>query len=375
MITTYDTPAEAMTAVTDGWYNRLAASLNLSVRHFQLLQPPAVPVNDQGLWDCLNVIPPVTLKYNRWVYQQPSFFSQYAAVVNGLSFPESTFVKDVGAETYVQWQAYLKTITPPPPPNTLPSVWFQWALVNAPEVANIGRSDLSTQLLIESAQVVLEPYEGPNALPVDFSPSVSDLKNTLRACSGTSFSFDSTNDNPDVSNSWVPGDDPNLFGVWTGSSAAFHVSRKFALSKITVSVQFDHFATVTVTPGPWYNSALLHQAWASQDTPPWIDSADWQTYFGDTGSFTHAAGSLVAADGITLTLTSDADFTASEQAVIKGLAAMGDWPVYCPISSAVLSNSVTISPGSLKISFKSAPGNPVVLGLNVFDIRSYVGAG
>ena len=48
MITTYDIPVESMTAITDGWYNQLAASLNLSVRHFQLLQPPAVPANDRA---------------------------------------------------------------------------------------------------------------------------------------------------------------------------------------------------------------------------------------------------------------------------------------------------------------------------------------
>lgn len=360
-----------MTAVTDGWYNRLAASLNLSNSHFQLLQPPAVPTGDQGLWDCLNIVPPVTLKYNRWFYQQPTFFSQYAAVVNGLSFPESAFAKDIGADTYMQWQAYLKTITPPPPANTLPSVWFQWAIVNAPSVANIGRSDLSTQLLISSAQAVLEQYEGPDAKPADFSPSFSDLKNTLAASPGTSFAFDSEDDDPDVSNSWVPGDDPNYFGIWTGSSAAFHVSRKFALSKITVSVEFEHFATVAITPGPWYNSALLHLAWASQATPPWTDSADWQKYFGDSGSLTHAVGSLLAADGITITLTSYADFTAQEQAVIKGLAAMGDWPVYCPIASAALFNSITTGPEALTIRFRSAPGNPLVLGFNVFDMRSY----
>jgi hypothetical protein len=375
MITTYDTPTEALTAVTDGWYNQLAASLNLSVRHFQLLQPPAVPASDQSLWDCFNVVPPVTLKYNRWFYQQPTFFSQYAAVVNGLSFPESAFVKDIGADTYLQWQAYLNTISPPPPANTLPTVWFEWAMLHDPSVANIGRSDLSIQLLISGAQAVLQPYEGPNALPADFSPSFSDLKNTLRASSGASFSFDSANDNPDVSNSWVPGDDPNYFGIWTGSSAAFHVSRKFALSKITVSVQFDHYATVPVTPGSWYNSSLLHQAWVSESTPPWIDSANWLAYFGENGSFTYAIGSLLAADGITLTLTSDADFTTAEQAMIQGLAAMGDWPVYCPVSSAVLSNSIATSAGSLKIRFKSAPGNPVILGFNAFDIRSYLGGG
>ncbi|SDE79830.1 hypothetical protein SAMN04487996_10723 [Dyadobacter soli] len=375
MTTIYETPTEAMTAVTDGWYNQLASCLNLSTRHFQLLQPAAVPVSDQSLWDCIDVVPPVTLKYNCWIYQQPTFFGQYAAVVNGLSFPESTFIEDIGRETYVQWEAYLRTVTPPPPANELPSVWFQWAIVNAPSVANIGRSDLSVQLLISSAQAVLEPYEGPNAKPASFSPSFSDLKSILRASPGTSFSFDSNRDDPDVSDSWAPGDDPNYFGIWTGSAAAFNISRKFAASKVTVSAQFDHFANITLTPGEWYSSALLHQAWASKSTPPWIDSADWQKFFGDTGSLTHAIGSVLAADSITLTLTSDADFNLAELAVIKGLAAMGDWPIYCPITSPALSNSISTGPGTLSIRFKSEPGNPVILGFNVFDIRSYVSGG
>lgn len=375
MTTIFDAQTESMTAITDGWYNQLAGSLNLSTQYFQLLQPPAVPASDQNLWDCLNVVPPVTLKFNRWFYQQPTFFSQYAAVVNGLSFPESAFIEDIGADTYLEWKAYLDSLAPRPPANKLPSVWFQWAIVHAPSVANIGRSDLSTQLLIEGAQAVLQPYEGPDGKPADFSPALPDLKSTLQASSGASFRFDSASDDPDVSNSWVPGEDPNYFGIWTGSSAAFHVSRQFASSKITVSVDFDHFATVPVIPGPWYNSSLLHQAWASQATPPWIDSTDWQNYFGSTGSFTQAVGSVVVADGITLTLTSDAGFTTAEQAIIESLAAMGDWPVYCPVSSVAVSNSVSAGPGLLTIRFQSAPGNPVVLGFNVLDIRSYVGAG
>ncbi|GGM96167.1 hypothetical protein GCM10010967_32140 [Dyadobacter beijingensis] len=370
-----DTSTDAVTALTDAWYNQLAASLSLSVRNFQLLQPPAVPTGDQSLWDSFNVVPPVTLKYNRWVYQQPAFFKQYAALVNSLSFPESAFVEDIGADTYVQWTAYLKTVSPPPAPNELPGVWFQWAMLHAPSVANIGRSDLATQLLIGGAQAALEPYEGPDAKQADYSPSFGDLKNILKLSSGASFSFDSSTADPDVSGSWVPGDDPNYFGVWTGSSTAFRISRKFALSKITVTAAFDHFGVVPVTPGPWYNSSMLHLAWVSgASVPPWVSESDWDRYFGASGKLTHAIGSVLAADGITLTLHSDANFSPEEQAVIRVLALMGDWPVYCPVQLSAITNTVTSAPGSLTIRFHAAPGNPVILGYNVFDIRSYTGA-
>jgi len=372
-MTNKNLPSDAVTAITDAWYNQLSASLQLSVKNFQLLQPAAIPNDDESLWAYFNSVPPATLKYNYWYYNQPTFFDQYAAIVNQLTFPDSAFKKDIGDDNYTNWNDYLDSLPVPPPANTLPLIWFQWAMINAPSVANIGRSDLSQQFLFTCGQAALLPYQGTDAKPADFAPSFANLVATLQVSSSASFSFNSANDNPDVSNSWVPGYDPNFFGLWTGSWSGFGISKKFALSKISISIQFDHFAVLPITLGPWYNSSLLHVALVSDSTPPWANAADWNKYFGKHGTFNYANGSVIAADGISLTLTADAAFTDEELSVIEAQIGMGYWPIYGMQQSSAITNTVTAEPGKLTIQMQSAPGNPVLLGMNVFGIRQYLG--
>jgi len=369
-----DLSCESITGITDAWYNQLCESLQLLNSSFQLMLPVAAPENNESLWTYFDLVPPATLKYNYWYYDQPTFFSQYAAILKQLQFPESTFENDIGKATYAKWNSYLQGLPQPPPENTLPAVWFQWAMLNAPVVANIGRSDLACQILIKSGARALAPYQGPNAKLPDFLPSFSDLVATLQSAPPADLLFTSTNGNPDVSNSWVPGIDPGFFGIWTGSWCGFRFNKKFAKSAVTLSVKFDHFAVVPITPGAWYNSGLLHLALASQSVPPWNSSTGWDKYFGQHGTLNFALGSVIAANGISLTLTSDAEFTSEEQAVIKSQVEMGYWPLYCR-HKAVITNDILFETGKMTITCNAAAGNPVLIGNNVFKIGQYLGGG
>jgi hypothetical protein len=373
MMTSQNLPCEEITAITDAWYNQLAISLNLSVKNFQILQPLAVPKDDASLWEYFNVVPPLTLKYNYWFYKQKTFFSQYAEVINKLAFPESDFKKNIGAGTFAKWNVYLKSLSPAPPPNTLPSVWFKWAMLHAPSVANIGRSDLSAQLLINGGQAALKPYQGAGAKPVDFSPSFSSLKANLAASSSANFSFDSKNDDPNVSSSWVPGYDPNIFGIWTGSWCGFEMNKTFSESTVTIAASFKHFAVVPITPGAWYNSGVFHLALVSESSPPWAIDADWDKYFGENGTLNYVNGSVVAVDGIALTLTSDADFSVEEQYIIKAFVGLGYWPLYCPQQTSSITNTITFENGKMSIELQSEPSNPIIIGNNVLSVRQYLG--
>ncbi|THU38288.1 hypothetical protein FAM09_16565 [Niastella caeni] len=366
---------DSFTGIMDAWYNQLCDSLHLSINNFQLSQPVSIPANDEGLCSYFNLVPPKTLKYNHWYYDQPTFFGQYAAIVNQLQFPESSFEKDIGKATYAKWNSYVKGLPQPPPENTLPSVWFQWAVINAPSVANIGRTDLSCQVLIKSGQAALAPYQGLNAKAPDYSPTFSDLTNTLKASPSADFSFDSMNGNPDVSKSWVAGIDPDFFGIWTGSWCGFLINKKFAQSAISISATFDHFSVIPVTPGAWYNSGLLHLALASKSVPPWNSNTGWDTYFGTDGALKYAIGSVLAVDGISLSLTSDADFSSEEQLAIKSQVEMGYWPIYCQQIPSVITNDISFESGRMTIKCQSNPGNPVLLGNNVFRIGQYLGGG
>lgn len=372
-MTTNNADCNSFTAITNAWYNQLCKSLNLSVDHFQLVQPVAICASDEALWACKNQVAPNTLKYNYWYYDQPAFFSEYAAIVKQLQFPDSSFEKDIGKTVYAKWNDYLKGLPQPPPESALPGIWFQWAMLNAPSVANIGRTDLGCQVLIKGAQAALAPYLGSNAQLPEFSPSFTNLITTLQASPSTSFSFDSGTANPDVSNSWVPGNDPVFFGIYTGSWCGYLLNKKFAQSAIAVSTQIDHFAVVPVTPGAWYNSGLLHLALASQSVPPWEAGASWNTYFGAGGTLHYAIGAVVVLDGISLTLTSNAFFTSEEQSIIKSQAMPGYWPMYGPQLSGISTNDISFDSGTMTINFRVTAGNPVIIGNNVFAIGQYLG--
>lgn len=370
-MTVNNTDCDSFTVITNAWYNQLCKSLNLSADHFQLVQPLAIPANDETLWACMNQVPPNTLKYNFWHYDQPAFFREYAAIVKQLQFPDSSFEKDIGKTVYAKWNDYLQGLPQPPPENTLPAIWLQWATLNAPSAANIGRTDLACQVLIKGAQAALAPYLQPDAQSPDFLLSFSDLVTALQASPSTSFTFDSGTCNPDVSNSWVPGNDPVFFGLYIGSKCERQLSKKFLESVIAVTVQFEHFAVIPVTPGAWYNSGLLHLAFASPSAPPWKGNTNWNDFFGANGTLNYALGSVVAVDGISLTLTSDADFTSEEQAIIT--SQLGYWPMYGQQEKGIITTDVSFDPGTMTIYYNVAPGNPVIIGNNVFAIGQYLG--
>ena len=364
---------DSFTGITNAWYNQLCSKLNLPIGNFQLIQPIGVPESDADLWAYINPIPPQTLKFNSWYYTQPTFFSQYAAIVNQLQFPENSFEKTIGKATYTKWNNYLKGLPQPPPDNTLPTVWLQWAMLNAPAVANTGRSSLSGQLLIKSAQAALAPYQGANAKQPEFAPSLSALNATLQASPSTQFTWSSSDADDNVANSWVPGNDPSLFGIYTGSWGGFLINQKFAQSSITVSVTLEHFALVSVTPGNWYNSGFLNLARSSPSAPSWSSATGWEDYFGANGTFTYATGAVLAADGLSLTLTSDADFTGEEQAIIKSQQGAGYWPLYGGQLSPIITNEISFAPGNVTIKCNSEPGHPILIGNNVVKINQYLG--
>jgi hypothetical protein len=366
-------PCDSITAITNAWYNQLCESLHLSTEYFQLCQPVAIAPNNEALWTCAGLVPAKTLQYNSWYYDQPTFFSQYAAIVSQLQFPESSFEQHIGSANYAKWNSYLEGLPQPPPGNTLPTVWFQWAIIHAPAVANIGRTDLSSLVLLRGAQAAFAPYLGPNALSPEFLPALPDLMATLQAAPPATILFTSANGNPDVSGSWVPGNDPNLFGMWTGSWCGFLINKKFSQSAISVSLQFDHYSVVSVTPGAWYNSGLLHLALVSKSTPPWSSSTEWDTCFGQNGTLNYAIGSVLIVDGLSLTLTCEADFTSDEQSMIKSQVEMGFWPLYARQIDSIITNGISFGPGKMTITCQSVPGNPIVMGNNVFRINQYLG--
>lgn len=372
-------PYGPMTLLQNRWYNGLLSGLGMSPQTFQILQPAAViATSDSELWTIQNQVPPFTLTWNSWVYSSSRFFTEYAAVVPQMQFPENTFELDIGASTYQAWQRYLKKMSQPPQQKALPQIFREWALLNAPGVANKGASDLNRMVLIASARDAIRPYQGDNAKPVDFAETVSQLLAVLNQSSPAEFNVDLNTTSADVGDTWTQGLDPCFFGLWTGSWCGRNFNRKFAASLVQVSCRFEHWTILTSTPGAWYNSWLLNLAYSSKTAPPWPDSPKptWDEIFGPgKGSMQRLIASLLVVDEMSVTVTSDATFDVVDQASIRQNSKSGFWPFYCQSepSTGAVTNTVTFPHDTLKIQTTTSANHPVIIGANVLDIAHYLG--
>lgn len=366
---------DPMTTLQNRWYNGLAKALGLSRAMFQVSVPAApLPASDTGLWAFQDALPPDSLTFNRSLLGGDTFFGEYAAVAGEMEFPQADFAKDIGEENYLAWEAYLATVQPPPTPAQLPQVFYDWAIINAPDAVAAGVSDLTEMALIDAGQQALQPYLGPGAKPVDFHGTYADLVRCLGVSPGAAVSFDSATSSPDVSGTWTGGKDTGIVGLWTGASTTARLSRKFALRSVHVQAAFQGWTVWTTTPGAWYDSSLFNIAYRASGSPPWPVDADptWAQEFGPGGSFAHVGASLIAVDGVDATITSAAAFDAAEQQRIREQAPLGLWPFYAPSGGAV-ANAVSFdASGRMTIKTTIRRGSPAVLGLNVLGISQYL---
>jgi hypothetical protein len=374
-----DTPhqlPDPMTVLQNRWYNGFVAGLQVDRTQAEIIQPSLPLHTDNDLWAYENRVPPASLTFNTNLCGNEQFFEEYAALASRLLFPQSTFQQDIGADTYQAWTHYVNALQPPPTLEQLPALFMGWAMQFAPQVAQIGTSDLTQMALIAASQQMLAPYIGPHALPVDFDGSLAQLLHMLSQMSGVEFSFDSNTRSSDVSNTWTGGRDTNMYGLWTGSSSRSRLSLLFAHSKVTVTVSAKRYMVWRSTPGSWYDSSLLNNAFSNTSSPPWPANGNpnWNNFFGPTGSMRQVIASLLMMDGMHVSVASDATYTHSDQQSILGKVSAGLWPFFIPDSDSVVTNQVTFgSPSGMNIETITQPGNPMVVGANVLSIARYLG--
>lgn len=363
-----------MQTLQNRWYNSLTEQLGLNRATFQIGIPwsPIAP-SDIALWEYQNVIPPYSLTFDRTMGAD-SFFTQYSAVAAQMSFPADELQHEIGAQHHSDWLAFLSRQIPRPPENQLPALFSQWAMVYAPEIAQIGSSILSRKILIMASEQAILPYLGSGAHPPDFLGSYQQLLHVLASASNCSMFFNSDQTGIAVSDTWAKGHTAGPRGLWTGSSADSQLGGKFGHSRVTVSVKFK-LALVAVNPGSWYNSALVQLAYSNRKSPPWPlnPNPTWADLFGPEGSMLRMFASLIAVDGMQATVTSNAGYSTTEQEIIRNNAGKGLWPLYAS-DSAVVCNEVSFQhQGTMSVTTTSEPQNPVFIGANILSTPQYLG--
>jgi hypothetical protein len=374
----------------NGWYNGFLQGMGQSESSFQIIQP-APPIasgtaDNATFWAYYNNIPPLSLTQEYVASGGNQFYNDYRGLMSALVPTRNIPVEEnIGKDNYKKWHKYIKSLSKPPatPPtmNQMPTLFRNWAMINAPSVANIGSSDYAAILLdpIATAQNELAlVYTDATGLPsaFDWALKYDDMVVQLNASPSRSFNFSSSTMNSNVSSSWTKGSNSGFFGLWGSSSTTSSISEQFSSSQITVNASFDNVMVYSNTPGNWYYSSAMGLAYANKTGNPWSDSSiNWDNTFGaPKGNMQRFAANLIIASGMSVTVTSDASYSTLDQQTITSSGSSGFWPFYCGSGGSSSTNKAAFNKqGQMTITTSSVKGVPVVLGVNVLPVGQFVG--
>jgi hypothetical protein len=370
----------------NGWYNGFLQGMGQNANSFQIIQP-APPIAsgtaaNSIFWAYYNNIPPFSLTQQFTASGGNQFYTDYRALLSALVPSRNINVEnDIGAANFKKWQHYILNLTNPPTMNQMPTLFRNWAMIYAPNVANIGSSDYAAILLdpIATAQNELTLiYTDANGLPLNFNWSLSynDMITQLSSSPSRQFTFDSATMNSNISTSWTKGANSGFFGLWGGSASTSSISQQFAASHVRVTASFDHVLVLANVPGHWYYSSAMGLAYANKTGNPWSpqSSINWNNTFGSNGNMQRFAANLIIASGMSVSITSDATYSTLDQQTITTSGHAGFWPFYSASSGHSSTNTATFNEkGQMTITTSSIKGVPVILGLNVLPVSQFVG--
>lgn len=376
-------PSESVTSTLQAkWYNVLVSQLGLSAKSFQLLQPstPLGNTSDQ-LWSYFNNLPPPVIDTYFTVSGGNRFFDDYRGVLSQLiSQSDGAFRRAVG-DYYAAWIKYISGVSPLPSPQQLPEAFRSWAYINAPDIATAGATALANGL---NDPIFLANMAAANATGFinntpNWNKTIQDLRDSIPGAESRNIDFDSSTASANVTNTWANGRVEGFYDFFTGSAGGGYsaLSAKVAASRVTVKGTFQHVLTFSADPGSWYNSSALGSAYHVKDNTLWKHGTpSWDSTFGPKGDMLWFTSSLVVADGIDVTIHSEAELSTEEKTEINANLSIGIWPFFSLGGSGGYTHDVSYSStGAATIHISNPAGNPVVLGGNVLPVATYLTSG
>jgi hypothetical protein len=325
----------------------IVAALGLNNQSFQLVEATdPLPNTTKDLSDFFNNIPPASLTQVYSAGGTNQFFSDYGGVVKNLRNQDSgQFDSDMG-DYSSQWDTYLSGVTTMPAggPVALFNAWADLHIPDPGQAATCKTDFLQLQngivLTALNAYLGFTPTSGQL-----FDKTIKDLKDAIVGGASRTINFDSRNASSDVSSAWSQSSSDGLFGLFGSSSSSSSYSAKFSSSNVSIQGTIQRAISFSADPLGWYSSAALSLAYGTQDNTVWKpgQSPTWATTFGTNGNMQRLATELIVADGIDVTVTSDAAYSSDEQAAMQSNGGSGCWPFYSSNSSSGSTSQVTFN--------------------------------
>ncbi len=384
--------SQAMQTLTQQWYNAVTTGLNLRGQ-FQMVQGNiAVGATSQALWTLMDTVPPDSLTQFWTPGSYNSFASNYGSVLSRIHSNASGSFQTAMGDYYNTWMTYLKSNPPAPPiASTLPPLFQSWAYANmSPEQAQSCYTALQATLIdpIGAAQQMWITAGGQGGVKA-YGTTIETLDSQIAMAPSGNASLNSQTSSSDVSHTWANGSVDGFFDIFFGKAGASYDATTSVVTNagVDITVQFQHVATIPVTPletgsvtaGPttypsWYVPAALQTGYNNNNYQIWQPgSPDWNSFFGATGSMQRGTSGLVVVDGIKITVTSLSSIAEADRQQVQASFEAGFFPFFGVSGSGGWSNAFSFNDSGEFVASSSCPiGNPQVLGILVTPIANLI---
>lgn len=372
---------KAMETLTAQWYNAVVTGIGLDDQKFQLYQGPnSLMSTSQDMWNLFSAIPPKSVNNYYDPAQANNFAPNYNEILVSLVTNSDSDFKNCMGDYYAKWTEYFKENLPDEwTVKSISGVFNKWAMINAPSKSSCGTA-LTKALInpINIAQEMFAAAEGKYA----WNKTIESLKSALAGGGSKSFSMNSKTESSSLQHTWAKGSTSIFFDIFSfGGGASYDKLTQSAISEgLEIEASFEKVTTFAAGPyaqkdendpilsdlEPWYMSAALSKAYKTKDNTVWNNQAatTWETAFGSDGFFQRMATAIVAADGVSIKMTSTASYSSSEQEEIRGAAKAGVWPFFTVSGQGGSTTKVTFDDyGRFTSETTIAKGNPQILGV------------
>ncbi|WP_428740228.1 hypothetical protein [Tenacibaculum sp.] len=314
-----------MVSSTNGMYNTLCQSLNLSDKSFQMIQG-VLPVQNlaQELYNYFDGIPPKSVGVLYEGNPLNTLSGNYATMLSKTKDP-NTFLYQIAFNNYKN-----------------PNNWIG---------GNMGINPI-------------------------YTPSLEQLNSLVEAGSTAIVSFDSATSNNNIENSWAQSNGSSGVGFWgkKENSVSKSLNEKASASRITVNMNFNKYAFLPVRAGGWFFSGYFTDMYQNPDQ--FQNSDDWNNLFGPSGSLQRVTNQALLVSGYTITVKSWATYSESDFQEIQKSTETNVWPFYTSGSSSRAKSTYEHNDDkSISVTITSAPGDLQILGMGVIPTDRAVTGG
>ena len=315
-----------MISPTNGMYNTLCQSLNLSDKSFQMIQG-VLPVQNlaQELYNYFDGIPPKSVGVLYEGNPLNNLSGNYATMLSKTE-DTNTFLYKIAMSNY-----------------TNSNNWIG---------GNMGTNPIYTPSLEELKTLV------------DVKGSTADIH------------FDSSTSNDNIENSWAQSNGSSGVGFWgkKSNSVSKSLNEKASASRITVDMSFNSYAFVPVRAGGWFFSGYFTDMYQNPDQ--FQSDEDWNKLFGPSGSLQRVTNQALLVSGYTITVRSWATYSQSDYEEIQKSTETNVWPFYTSGSSSKATSSYKFNDDkSITVTITSSPEDLQIFGMGVIPTDRAVTGG